>query len=318
MERKTKVHAEDNKQELTITREFDLPLELLFQAHADPEIIEQWMENKVLKFENKKHGGWQYEKKDTQGNIVFAANGVFHEFIPNRKITRTFEMQNTPFDVQLEFLEFEKLTSDTSKLTMHIVYRTVALRDQMLRMPFAQGLNMAHNRLQETLNKIIHERFDNLNTYLEEVQTNKQLQITRAFKTPIEIMWEVWTTPEHISNWWGPNGFTTTIHKMDFTEGGEWKLTLHGPDGTNYPNRSIFKEIIPFKKIVFEHFNPHFMTTVVFESKDNQTKIEWTMEFDSAEMREIVVKAHQADEGQKQNVERLEKYLAELSTTSTK
>ena len=80
-------------------------------------------------------------------------NGVIHEFIPNRIITRTFEMENTPFGVQLEFLEFEQLTDDTSKLNMHVVYRSVELRDQMLKLPFAQGINMAHNRLQDAANK---------------------------------------------------------------------------------------------------------------------------------------------------------------------
>src|SRR6478736_187082 len=149
MERKTKINAEDGKQELVITREFDLPVELLFKAHAEPEIVEQWMGTKVLKLENKKHGGWQFETTDSMGNVVFQANGVIHEFIPNRKITRTFEMENTPFEVQLEFLEFEKLTDDTSKLNMHIVYRTVALRDKILQLPFAYGMNMGHNRLQE-------------------------------------------------------------------------------------------------------------------------------------------------------------------------
>jgi uncharacterized protein YndB with AHSA1/START domain len=154
MERKTKVHAEEGKHDVRITREFDLPLELLFQAHADPEIVEQWMSTKVLKFENKKHGSWQYETQDEQGNPVMQANGTFHEFVPNQKITRTFEMVNAPFDVQLEFLEFEKVDDNTSKLSIHIVYRSIALRDQMLKLPFAYGINMAHNRLQEVVSKL--------------------------------------------------------------------------------------------------------------------------------------------------------------------
>ncbi len=154
MERKTKIHAEDGKQELVITREFDLPLELLFKAYAEPEIVEQWMGTKVLKFENKKHGGWQFETSNAVGQVVFKANGVVHDFVPNQKIVRTFEMENTPFDVQLEFLEFEQVNANTSKLTMHIVYRSVALRDQMLALPFAQGINMAHNRLQDIVSKL--------------------------------------------------------------------------------------------------------------------------------------------------------------------
>lgn len=154
MERKTKINAEDDKQELLITREFDLPLELLFKAYEDPEIVAQWMGTKVVKLENKKHGGYQFETSDKEGNVLFSANGTIHEFLPNQRITRTFEMENTPFPVQLEYLEFEKLTDTTSKLTMHIVYKSVAFRNQVLQLPFAQGINMAHNRLQEIADRL--------------------------------------------------------------------------------------------------------------------------------------------------------------------
>lgn len=154
MEQKTKINAEDGKQELVITREFDLPLELLFKAYVEPGIVEQWMGTKVLKLESKKHGSYQFETTDANGKVVFRANGVIHELVPNQKITRTFEMENTPFPVQLEFLEFEQLTDDTSKLNMHMVFKSVALRDQILKLPFAYGINMAHNRLQEIVNKL--------------------------------------------------------------------------------------------------------------------------------------------------------------------
>ena len=153
MEHKTMINAEDGKQELVITREFDLPLELLFNAYVEPDIVEQWMGTKVLKLENRRHGGYQFETTDPKGN-KHGFHGVIHEFSPNRKITRTFEMENTPFGVQLEFLEFEKLTDGISKLIMHIVYESVAFRDQMLQLPFAQGLNMAHNRLQLIVSKM--------------------------------------------------------------------------------------------------------------------------------------------------------------------
>lgn len=159
MERKTRIDAEDGKQELTITREFDLPVELLFKAHVEPDLFEQWMSHeygtvKVLKFECKKHGSWQFQTSDAAGNIVVQANGTIHEFVPNCKITRTFEMENTPFDVQLEFLEFESLDDETSKLSMHTVFRSGALRDQLMKLPFAQGLNMAHNRLQDVVGRL--------------------------------------------------------------------------------------------------------------------------------------------------------------------
>lgn len=153
MEQKTKINAEDGKQEIMITREFDLPLELLFKAYVEPEIVEQWMGTKVLKLESKKHGGYRFETTDPKGN-KYGFNGVIHEFSPNRKITRTFEMENTPFGVQLEFYEFEQLTDNTSKLSMHVIYESVAQRDQVMQLPFAQGINMAHNRIQEIVSKL--------------------------------------------------------------------------------------------------------------------------------------------------------------------
>lgn len=154
MEHKTQIHAEAGQHDLTITREFELPLELLFKAHVEPELVAQWMGTKVLKLESRPHGSYHFETADPKGNVMFRAHGVFHEFSPDRKITRTFEMENAPFGVQLEVLEFESLTGDTSRLKMHVVHESVAQRDQLLQLPFAHGLNMAHNRLQDIASKL--------------------------------------------------------------------------------------------------------------------------------------------------------------------
>jgi len=155
MERKTKVNAEDGKQDLTITREFDLPIALLFKAYEEPDIVAQVMGTKVLKLESKKHGSYEFETSDAKGNVVFKASGVIHEFTPNQKIVKTFEMENTPFGVQLEIYEFEKLTEETSKLTMHVIYESGAQRDQVLKLPFVHGINMAHNRLQDIVSNLM-------------------------------------------------------------------------------------------------------------------------------------------------------------------
>ncbi|MDQ0594158.1 uncharacterized protein YndB with AHSA1/START domain [Chryseobacterium ginsenosidimutans] len=155
MELKTKIHAEHGKQEIFIIREFDLPVELLFRAYTEPEIVEKWMGTKVLKLENKQHGGYQFETSNPQGDVVFRANGTIHEFVSNEKITRTFQMENTPFPPQIEFLEFEKLNNETSKITIHTIYKSVDFRDQILKLPFAKGINMAHNRLQEIVSNFI-------------------------------------------------------------------------------------------------------------------------------------------------------------------
>jgi uncharacterized protein YndB with AHSA1/START domain len=153
MVQKTTIDADEGSQELTIRREFDLPLELLFRTFTEPEIVAQWMGTNVVKLECKKHGSYQFITTDPKGN-KHGFNGVIHECIPNRKITRTFEMENTPFGVQLELYAFEKITDETSRLTMHVIYESNTQRDQMLKLPFAQGINMAHNRLQEIVRKL--------------------------------------------------------------------------------------------------------------------------------------------------------------------
>lgn len=140
---------------------------------------------------------------------------------------------------------------------------------------------------------------------------DRELRITKNLSAPIHFVWEVWTKPEYIANWWGPNGFTNSIDVMEVKQGGEWRFTMHGPDGKNYPNRSVYLEIVDHKKIVFQHFNPNFITTVNFQSKGNETYLEWTMLFETVELFDTVVKVFKADEGLKQNVEKLESYLKE-------
>lgn len=140
--------------------------------------------------------------------------------------------------------------------------------------------------------------------------SDRELCLTRTLNAPVELVWEVFTNPEHIAQWWGPDGFTNTIHNMDIRPEGEWNLTMHGPDGTDYKNKSVFKEIVVHKKIVYEHVSgPKFLATIQFEALGNQTLINWHMLFDSKEEFIQVVKTFKADEGLKQNIDKLNLYL---------
>jgi PhnB protein len=144
----------------------------------------------------------------------------------------------------------------------------------------------------------------------ESKTADREIRISRLLNAPIDLVWEVWTDPEHISKWWGPDGFTNTIHSMDLKVGGEWNLTMHGPDGTDFKNKSIFKEIVPHKKIVYEHVStPKFMTSIEFESQGKKTLMNWHMLFESREQFVQVVKTFKADEGLQQNVEKLNHYV---------
>ncbi len=140
--------------------------------------------------------------------------------------------------------------------------------------------------------------------------SDRELRLSRVLDAPVELVWEVFTDPEHIAQWWGPNGFRNTITRMEVKPGGKWDLVMHGPDGTDYKNESVFLEVVTHRRIVFEHVSPKFTATIGFEARSEQTLLTWHMLFESAEQFIQVVKAHGADEGLKQNVEKLSRYLA--------
>src|SRR5439155_15509639 len=119
---------------------------------------------------------------------------------------------------------------------------------------------------------------------------SRTLTISRVVDAPKELVWKVWTDPEHIKNWWGPNGFTNTIFQMDVTPGGVWDFIMHGPDGTDYKNKSVYKDVVKYEKLVYDHVSPKFQCTVTFIEKGKKTLINIEMLFETAEERENVVK----------------------------
>jgi uncharacterized protein YndB with AHSA1/START domain len=141
--------------------------------------------------------------------------------------------------------------------------------------------------------------------------SDRELIITRLLNAPRDLVWEVWTNPDLIKNWWGPNGFYNTIFKMEVKPGGEWEFIMHGPNGTDYKNKSIFSEVVKPEKLVFDHVSwPKHHVTVTFEEQGNKTLLTWRMLFETSEQLNKVIKEFKADDGLKQNVDKLETYLA--------
>jgi len=135
------------------------------------------------------------------------------------------------------------------------------------------------------------------------------------------LVWEAWTNPKHVVQWWGPRGFTTTIEEMDVRPGGVWTHVMHGPDGTDYPNKSIFKEVVKPERIVYSHGGgkkgepgANFESTWTFDVvKEGKTRLTIRMVFPTAEQRDTVVQVYGAIEGGKQTLERLSEFLAKSS-----
>ena len=141
----------------------------------------------------------------------------------------------------------------------------------------------------------------------------RELIFSRLLDAPVKVVWEIWTDPEHIKRWWGPDGFTNTIYKMDVKPGGEWNLVMHAPDGTDYKINAVFREIIKYKKIVYEQFTQFkCIATIEFESRGEQTYLRWQMLFESREYLVQAAKAYSVDEGLKQTAQRLIDYLASV------
>lgn len=134
--------------------------------------------------------------------------------------------------------------------------------------------------------------------------------MTRTFNAPVDLLWKVLTTPEYIKDWWGPEGFTNTIRKMEVREGGIWDFTMHGPDGVDFVNFYYYTEVKPLEKLVMEHRqHPKFTIIVQLYPEGDHTKVVWQNVFDSIPTMEETIRAFKADVGLKQNLERLSIHL---------
>jgi uncharacterized protein YndB with AHSA1/START domain len=139
----------------------------------------------------------------------------------------------------------------------------------------------------------------------------------REFDAPRDLVFSAWTDPQHLAQWWGPNGFTTTTMSFDLRPGGVWRFVMHGPDGRDYQNRITFEEVAPPERVVYRHGGDdvepvQFRTTVTFEDLGGPTRITWRGDFPSAAERDRVIKEYHADVGLVQTMARLEDYVSRM------
>ena len=145
-----------------------------------------------------------------------------------------------------------------------------------------------------------------------EALSDREIVTTRVFNAPRELVFRAWTDPDHLAHWWGPKGFTNTFHEFDLKPGGFWRFVMHGPDGGDYKNESVFVEIAKPERIVFRHVSaPRFQVTATFADQAGKTKLTWCMLFESvAECDKVKRYAVEANE---QNLDRLEAQLATMA-----
>ena len=135
---------------------------------------------------------------------------------------------------------------------------------------------------------------------------DREIVQTRLFDASRELVWQMLTDPKHITHWWGPNGFTNTIHEMDVKPGGVWRFIMHGPDGTDYQNKNIFTRVEKPHILAFEHASgPHFFCTITLDDEAGKTRLNFRMVFTTAEERDRTVRQFGAVEGLTQTLARL-------------
>lgn len=149
--------------------------------------------------------------------------------------------------------------------------------------------------------------------------SEREVRFTRLLDAPPELVWQAWTEPDRAVRWWGPDGFTTTTKAFDFRVGGEWVHVMHGPDGTDYPNRTVYREIVPPSRLVLENgwdlpgAPLDYRSVITFERVGERTRLTMHMTFQDAEAFKVAVERYGALQGGIQHVDRLAAYLAERS-----
>ena len=309
--------------EIVITRVFDAPRELIWEAWTDPQHVAKWwgpngFTTTTHAMELRVGGAWRF--------IMHGPDGVDYpnqiDYIEIARPERLVYNHGSgepddpgQFHVTVTFAE----QGSQTKVTMQCVFASAAERDKVVKEHKAiEGGNQTLARLAEYLPTLAKR--NNAVDHPAAATADREIVISRLLNAPREMVWDAWTDPKQVVQWWGPRGFTTTIHEMDVRPGGVWWLTMHGPDGTDYPNKSVFIEVVKHERIVFSHGGgkkggpgASFEATWTFEARGDKTLLTMRSVFASAAARDLIVKEYGAIEGGKQTLDRLEEQLAIMS-----
>ncbi len=239
--------------DMVITHKFDAPRDLVYKIYTDPNLIPEWwgprnLTTKVEKMELRPGGIWRYIQHDPQNNI-FAFHGVYHSIEPNKQIISTFEWEGLPEHVILVTTTFEDQGNRTI-VTQQNVFQSVQDRDGMMQQGMEQGTIEGDERFNELLARLsIGQR---MGEHLEHQERyGRSITITRTFNAPRERVWQEWTNPDLYMCWWGPKDFTAPYAKFDLREGGKFLSCMRGPDGKEYWDTGMFREIREPNRIVY-------------------------------------------------------------------
>lgn len=269
---------------------------VVFAAWADPELKAKWFtEAEVFDF---RVGGQEKNQGGPPGGPVYTFNAQYQEIIPDQRIVYSYTMdqEETRISVSVSTVEFKPAGSGTK-----LIYTEQGA--------FLDGHDSAASREHGT--RIM---LDNLGEELQRAEnSDREIVNTRIFDVSRERIFQAFNNPDHLAQWWGPKDFTNTFYEFDFRPNGMWRFTMHGPNGVDYENESVFIEVVEPERIVLRHLEPNnhvFLLSVTLEEREDKTELTWRMLHDSAaeceKIREFCYKANE------ENLDRLEAQLEKM------
>jgi len=302
----------EKNDDLVVTRVFDAPRELVFQAWTEAEHLLRWWAPKTwtttsCNVDLRPGGSFRYCMRAPDGTQVCGL-GIYREIVAPERLVYTDMFADAdgnpvPPTHYGASPEYPKETLVTITFEEHGDGTRVTLRQGVpLAVPEREGMVQGWN-----------EMLDHLVGDLQSSASDREIVATRVFDAPRELVFRMWTDPEHAAQWWGPRGFTNTISKMDVRSGGVWEFVMHGPDGTDYKNKFVYVEVVPPERIVYDHVSgPLFHATAIFTDEGGKTRVSVRMLFDSAELRNRVAEEFGAVKGLGQSLDRLGEHLEAL------
>jgi uncharacterized protein YndB with AHSA1/START domain len=288
------------------SRVFDWPREAVFGAFSNPEILKQWwgpdgFSSTFHAFEFRAGGEWRFILHGPDGTDYDNASD-FIEIVNPSRITFYHHGPMHAFYMTMDYAEKDGKT----ELTWNLASESGEENPQM-RAFFEAAAEQNYDRLEAALRKAD--------------STGREIVISRLINAPPALVFQMFTDPVHINKWWGPDGFSNTTHEMQFRVGGVWRHTMHGPDGTDYPNRIRYSEIIPDKRLAYDHdsdddndLSQAFKAVITFEEKNGKTLVAMRLICRSPEQLEEFRKFG-AFEGGEQTLARLSAYLATVEAS---
>jgi uncharacterized protein YndB with AHSA1/START domain len=291
--------------EITITRLLDVPRELVFDAFTVAEHIARWWGPEgfgVSSAESDARVGGAFAIVMTgPDGAEYPMRGVYRVLDPPARLVAESTAIDRDGRALLEAVTTVTLADRDGKTEITLHARAVALVPEAF--PMLGGMEAGWRQSLRCLDDVLTGAVD------------RQIVLTRMLQAPRERVFEAFTTRDQVERWWGPDGFSLTIDEMDVRPGGVWRFTMHGPDGTDYPNEVTYEELSPPELIVYTHTSPDadhpsFRTTVALDEMMGMTVLTMKGVFESAEARDFVIQTYHAIEGGNQTLGRLEAFLS--------